>query len=389
MKNDNGNTRITQGVKIYRNICTRSKSPKASCDTCVKACPVGAISFNPSLDVQNQCIGCGICTAACPNGVFELVDRDDESLCLEIDKILTQTGSDNVTFVCGDKTNRNPAEISVVCLAGLNESVLLSAFNYGAEKVALHHFKCNECLLYSKFCNVYDLCRKMDVFMRLTGIDTGRFEVTQIHSAPSYPSGQPHKKPQRELSRRDFFSLLKRTARSRFDDFSDDSDNEEYKKCRAVNNKRQRLLNILARFDKLVSCKIDNNRVPFADIRISDSCVGCGVCQKTCPVGALKNTTHNGNFSLDFSPDICTSCRLCEELCARRAIRINNSFDLGELLSMSDKKLIELQGKSCELCGHPFYGTDGDVCFVCSGRPQHMGLHPTLGKAEWKGGGSH
>jgi formate hydrogenlyase subunit 6/NADH:ubiquinone oxidoreductase subunit I len=225
----------------------------------------------------------------------------------------------------------------------------------------------------------------MDVFMRLTGIDTGRFEVRQIHSAPSYPSGQPHKKPQRELSRRDFFSLLKRTARSQLDDFSEDPVNEKHKKFRAVNNKRQRLLNILARFDKLVSCKIDNNRVPFADIRISDSCIGCGVCQKTCPVGALKSTTHNGSFSLDFRSDICTSCRLCQELCVRGAIRIDHSFDLADLLSASEKKPVGLQEEKCEFCRQLFYGSGWDVCFFAPADPVAWNCIQPSGKPDGRG----
>ena len=45
-----------------------------ACGTCVKVCPVGAISVYKGLyaDVSAKCVGCGRCSAACPASVIEM-----------------------------------------------------------------------------------------------------------------------------------------------------------------------------------------------------------------------------------------------------------------------------------------------------------------------------
>lgn len=45
-----------------------------ACGTCVKVCPVGAISVYKGLnaDVSAKCVGCGRCAAACPASVIEM-----------------------------------------------------------------------------------------------------------------------------------------------------------------------------------------------------------------------------------------------------------------------------------------------------------------------------
>jgi len=46
------------------------------------------------------------------------------------------------------------------------------------------------------------------------------------------------------------------------------------------------------------------------------SCIGCKICEKTCPVGAVK--VEDNLASIDYS--ICTNCGLCAEKCPRKVI---------------------------------------------------------------------
>lgn len=67
-----------------------------------EACPVGAISWDPSKDIpvinQNQCINCGVCAARCPIGAiyfdngFKVSERNDDLLfvCGASDEIVNQ-----------------------------------------------------------------------------------------------------------------------------------------------------------------------------------------------------------------------------------------------------------------------------------------------------------
>ena len=50
-----------------------------ACGSCVKVCPMTAISIWKGITAQinkNLCVGCGKCTAECPAGAIELKDRE-------------------------------------------------------------------------------------------------------------------------------------------------------------------------------------------------------------------------------------------------------------------------------------------------------------------------
>lgn len=61
-------------LKIYEDRCK-------GCGSCVKACPMKALSFSEKINVQGvnftqvdreKCIACGTCYTVCPDLVFEI-----------------------------------------------------------------------------------------------------------------------------------------------------------------------------------------------------------------------------------------------------------------------------------------------------------------------------
>ena len=44
------------------------------CGKCAKACPIGAIYFDPEKNIPIFCLHCGKCVAFCPHGCLELVE---------------------------------------------------------------------------------------------------------------------------------------------------------------------------------------------------------------------------------------------------------------------------------------------------------------------------
>ncbi len=50
-----------------------------SCGTCIKACPLQAISVPDGISAVvelNRCIGCGLCARECPASVIKVVTAD-------------------------------------------------------------------------------------------------------------------------------------------------------------------------------------------------------------------------------------------------------------------------------------------------------------------------
>jgi uncharacterized protein (DUF362 family)/NAD-dependent dihydropyrimidine dehydrogenase PreA subunit len=61
---------------------------------------------------------------------------------------------------------------------------------------------------------------------------------------------------------------------------------------------------------------------------VPESCIGCGKCERICPVGAI--TMRDGRAVVDLSD--CIRCYCCHEMCAEGAIRLERSR-IGRLLA--------------------------------------------------------
>ena len=62
-----------------------------------------------------------------------------------------------------------------------------------------------------------------------------------------------------------------------------------------------------------------------------DGCIGCGICKKVCPSGAIDYIKdENGKVvSYTFNLEKCIFCGNCMYYCPHKAIKLSQEFELG------------------------------------------------------------
>lgn len=56
--------------------------------------------------------------------------------------------------------------------------------------------------------------------------------------------------------------------------------------------------------------------------RISRECIGCGKCEKVCPVSAISIANNNGGKAAQVDHEICLGCGVCVRSCPTKAIEL-------------------------------------------------------------------
>lgn len=71
-----------------------------------------------------------------------------------------------------------------------------------------------------------------------------------------------------------------------------------------------------------------------------DRCIGCRMCEKYCPVGAVK---FKAKGKIEFDLGICVVCGMCQDVCPAnpKAIEISNDFEFSDKDKKKLKNLIE------------------------------------------------
>ena len=76
-----------------------------------------------------------------------------------------------------------------------------------------------------------------------------------------------------------------------------------------------------------------------------NGCVGCGICKRVCPSGAIEYKKDENKKVISYSFDLekCIFCGNCKYYCPHSAIKMTGDFELGT----ENKKELKLNYRKC------------------------------------------
>jgi ferredoxin len=290
-------------------------------------CPPGAIQVEDTLTVDpDRCVSCGFCAAVCCTGALAF-KRGHVQLLKEAEALVLTGGE--VTFACPRYRKDAPssAVVRVLCLAALDDAVLLGSVARGAGSVHLLDAPCRDCALGRVAGEAAALTVESCNSLLLA---LGRPErISFVDEAPMRPTGGRNSSG--GTSRRAFLNLARRQAIATLGStMLPDGPPEgpkEWIDRHGLPAKHMLLVDALRRLSRSGPHELPEEvALPLVRPGISDSCTGCGMCSTFCPTGALKNTAYeDGTVEVALEREKCTGCDLCADICYRDAINVNGS----------------------------------------------------------------
>lgn len=353
-----------QGIVIYKNRCLHKRHLRSSCRRCSDVCANGAISCaeGPALIVE-KCTGCGACAAVCPSGA--LAAQSPSSQKLRALAALHVQHSGAVAFACETYLKTHPAEIrravAVQCTARCDEALLVDAVLCGAASVSILNSSCTECRQHT----LSGLVRAMvDTANQLLGYWQYPAAIALTQKIPETIKPLPKEgkgDAAIDMSRRAFLTGFTKKSESLVTQMLPEiilgtaGQHSETRvgfpnpmdEPKGLPEKWRLLLNSLNQFGN-TAVSADFSGSLWGDIRIADSCNGCGACADACPTAALVAHSQEGLWRVTFDESHCTQCGLCRDICNCGSIHMNSAVALDTLFAQLPRTIIVKKQKEID-----------------------------------------
>lgn len=301
-------------ILVVHERCVRQKSVASGCKLCINSCDYDALELDGAFVrlISANCTECAACLFVCPTGAM---DSDGGSV-IGVEGVFAAAASEDSDYIL-EVTENTAFDWSVVAdeANALLDSAKLS------QKVVVNF---------------------LDSTMEKSNLDGSKRALFRMFSKDGVKEASKKLKNTEELTGELDFSALKTRflPKRRFDFLS------------LVSEKQF--------FGDLDTCM----PLSFAtDKHIDESCDNCSLCYNLCPSGALETTAMKN--AVLFSPYLCLKCKLCEDVCEKKAISSLPAFGLAYFANKQKKVLIRFKSKICPSCGIVFTG-DGNECARCA-----------------------
>lgn len=351
-------------VALTASRCVRAKDKLATCELCVRACPVNAIRLSAPIALDDKvCVACGLCLRICPVGAFT---GDDGTT--DLFNGVARLNAQVVELVCSrhPQAEKGMDENATVirtnaCLASLGSSAYLRLLAQ-VSSLAIRLDACAECSLgraQPEIAHAFDAARQLfpDRARAISVQPDAQAKTRVVYEAKAPP-----------VSRRDFLRVLTgESVRTAVRAFANESD--ETPTGSALPRERVRLVNVLRQL-ALADPNVPISFTGASRLRADDQCTACGVCARACPTGALRfSTRENSHYRLTCSVAQCTDCGMCLDVCEPQALQRAGTPTLAEFSASEPITLHAGALKQCAKCNAWFAAhIAGNLCPICDFR---------------------
>lgn len=295
---------MSSSTTFHSSRCLRMRAPKPTCSRCISSCQCQAITLEegPLID-PHRCVGCLLCTVACPTGA--LVPKEGRLF----DLLAPQKGVTAPVLAC-TKAGVD-GHLRFPCLGGIPEEGLL-ALMFLSPIRQLNATGCGDCprsFILAPLQERFAHCRKM-----IPQTDGRQMELITERGKLRY----------RDISydRREFFrayrSILMRKAVEINQGIRGAAPPKE-SSGKGTPERRQLLNRVMAGLSQESQPPI-LAKYYFA-LSLQEGCDLCFLCSGVCPTGALEGSYGNP-AALLFRGALCVGCGLCRDICPRESLSL-------------------------------------------------------------------
>ncbi len=345
---------------IIDDACLPLRAPRyASCRACEDVCQPRAIHVGEGgLSLDESCVACGRCAAACPMGALGLpgftvpepVQEKRAPLgvdCWKVPAKLTPDHGMRVPCLGGLSTGRI---LEIVAVAGSRPVELLDrGWCAGCNAGGADGHPARMAL--KRACDLLEAAGAApERLPRLRG----------LHLPPGLmPAAIPAAVGEATLSRRAFFSALTAKATVAVDQIRPLPGGEVrrrrgFEREPVLSRERERMLGALQRITQ--GGWLSPPPGLFHRVEVNASCANHQVCASICPTGALAVYEQGQGSELMFDTSLCIGCGECQSVCPTGALQLlpNGYAAPGEALPERPTLLAAFATRDCLECGRDF-----------------------------------
>lgn len=345
---------------IIDDACLPLRAPRyATCRACEEVCLPRAIHVDEGgLRLDESCLACGRCAAACPMGALGLPGFSPAEPAPETREALTVDCWKVPAKLTPDHGMRVP------CLGGLSTGRILEIVSIAGSRPVelLDRGWCAGCSAGGQTRHpARTALKRVCDLLEAAGAVPDRLPRLRDLRLPAglMPAAIPAAVGEAKLSRRGFFSALTAKATVAVDQIRPLPGGEArrrrgFERGPVHSRERHRMLGALQRITQ--GAWLSPPPGLFHRIQVDSRCDNHQVCASICPTGALAVYEQGQRSELMFDTTLCIGCAECQSVCPTAALQLlpNGYAVPGESLPDRPTLLMAFAERGCVECGRDF-----------------------------------